>query len=149
MNNLNLEEFDAIVIGGGPAGLSAANQLVKEGKKSLLINSTTANGLGIGGLANEWHNQCAEFEDVDFNSLDNFSSWPISHMEYRAYAEKAKKMLGVEINHNNEITTKAESLTKDNFCIDEVETIISKKPNGKIYSQVHYKILLLQFMMAP
>ena len=127
MNNPNLEEFDAIIIGGGPAGLSAANRLVQEGKKSLLINSTTAKGLGIGGLANEWHNQCAEFEDVDFNGLDNFSSWPISYAEYRIYTEEAKKILDIEINLNNEIDTKSRNFIEDNFCIDEVETIISKK----------------------
>jgi hypothetical protein len=127
MNNPNLEEFDAIIIGGGPAGLSAANRLVQEGKKSLLINSTTAKGLPLGGLANEWDNQCAEFEDADFNSLDIFSTWPISHSEYRTYTEIAKKILGIEINHNNEVNTKTRNYFRDNLYIDEVETIISKK----------------------
>jgi hypothetical protein len=127
MSVLKLADFDAIVIGAGPAGLAAVNQLIHEGKKSILINATTANGYGIGGLANEWHNQCAELEEVDFEGLDNFSSWPISYSEYRKYTEKAKKLFDIEINKNNEASSRRRYLSQDDIFIDEVETIISKK----------------------
>ena len=95
MGFLKLADYDAIVIGAGPAGLAAASQLMYEGKRSILINATTANGHGLGGLANEWHNQCAELEEVDFEGSNNFFSWPISYLEYRKYTEKAKNILNI------------------------------------------------------
>ena len=95
MSILKLADYDAIVVGAGPAGLAAVSQLIYQGKKSILINATSASGYGIGGLANEWHNQCAELEEVDFEGLDDFSSWPISYLEYREYTEKAKKILNL------------------------------------------------------
>ena len=127
MGFLKLADYDAIVIGAGPAGLAAASQLMYEGKRSILINATTANGHGLGGLANEWHNQCAELEEVDFEGSNNFFSWPISYLEYRKYTEKAKNILNIEIEMNNEASNRRKNLSQDDISIDEVETIISKK----------------------
>lgn len=138
MRVLDLTDYDSIVIGAGPAGLAAVKQLIYQGKKSILINATTANGYGIGGLANEWHNQCAELEEVDFEGLDNFSTWPISYSEYRKYAEKAKKILDIEINKNNESSSKRLYLSQDDISIDEVETIISKKES---WEQIFFSTL--------
>jgi hypothetical protein len=132
MNSLELADYDAIVIGAGPAGLAAVSQLIFEGKKSILINATTANGHGIGGLANEWHYQCAEFEEIDLEGSDNFSAWPISYAEYRKYTEKAKKILGIEININNEVSKKYNNFSQLNLSVDEVETIISEKQKWEV-----------------
>jgi hypothetical protein len=132
MNSLELADYDAIVIGAGPAGLAAVSQLIFEGKKSILINATTANGHGIGGLANEWHYQCAEFEEIDLEGSDNFSGWPISYAEYRKYTEKAKKILGIEININNEVSKKHNNFIQPNLSVDEVETIISEKQKWEV-----------------
>jgi hypothetical protein len=132
MNSLQLTDYDAIVIGAGPAGLAAASQLISEGKKSVLINATTANGYGIGGLANEWHYQCAELEETDLAGSDNFSAWPISYAEYRKYTEKAKRILDIEININNEVSKKLHKFSQAELSIDEVETIISKKQKWEV-----------------
>ena len=127
MNSLKLTDYEAIVIGAGPSGLAAVRKLILEGKKSILINATTANGNGIGGLANEWHYQCAEFEEIDLEGLDNFSAWPISYSEYREYTEEAKSILGIKINKNNEPSGNCENLMEGDISINEVETIIAKK----------------------
>ena len=89
MVSLNLSDYEAIVIGAGPAGLSAAHRLVSKGARTLLINATIKNGQGLGGLANDWHFQCAELEEVDFEGTSDFSTWPISYFEYRKYTEIA------------------------------------------------------------
>jgi len=132
MNSLQLADYDAIVIGAGPAGLAAVSQLIFEEKKSILINATTANGHGIGGLANEWHYQCAELEEIDLAGSDNFSAWPINHAEYRKYTEKAKKILDIEVNINNEVSKKHNNFSQADLSIDEVETIISEKQKWEV-----------------
>ncbi|NLG81057.1 MAG: FAD-dependent oxidoreductase [Bacilli bacterium] len=49
------EDFDVIVVGGGPAGCTAAISAAREGAKTLLIEATTAlGGMGTNGLVPSW-----------------------------------------------------------------------------------------------
>lgn len=129
MNSLELSDYEAIVIGAGPAGLSAAHRLVSKGVRTLLINATTKNGHGIGGLANEWHFQCAELENVDLEGMSDLSTWPISHSEYRKYTELAKDILNIEVNKNNETLNNPLYSCAGKIQVEEVETVIAKKRN--------------------
>lgn len=127
MNLLNLTEYKAVVVGAGPAGLSASFRLVSKGIRTLLINSTTVDGQGIGGLANNWHFQCAEFEEVDLENDYDFTTWPINYSEYSEYAEIAKNILGVQINRNNSANDKYYCATKNKIKVENVETVIAKQ----------------------
>lgn len=127
MISSKLIDYEAIVIGAGPAGLSAAHRLVSKGVRTLLINATTKNGQGLGGLANDWHFQCAELEDVDFEGTSDFSTWPISHSEYRKYTELAKNILNIEVNKNNETLNNLTYSCADEVQVVEVETVIAQK----------------------
>lgn len=124
---LKLMDYKAIVIGAGPAGLSASSRLVSKGLKTLLIDSTTINGQGIGGLANEWHFQCAEFEEADLEGDCEFTAWPINYSEYRKYTEIAKNILGIEINRNNSTYSNHHHLGRNEIQVEEVETVIAKQ----------------------
>ena len=49
------DQWDIIVVGGGPAGCAAATAAAREGAKVLLIESTGAlGGMGTSGLLNAW-----------------------------------------------------------------------------------------------
>lgn len=49
------DQWDVIVVGGGPAGCAAATAAAREGAKVLLIESTGAlGGMGTSGLLNAW-----------------------------------------------------------------------------------------------
>lgn len=48
-------QWDVIVVGGGPAGCAAATAAAREGAKVLIIESTGAlGGMGTSGLLNAW-----------------------------------------------------------------------------------------------
>jgi len=50
-----LDEWDVIVVGGGPSGCAAAIAAAREGAKTLLIEGTGAlGGMGTSGLLNAW-----------------------------------------------------------------------------------------------
>ncbi len=50
-----IDTYDAIVCGGGPAGVTAAAAIAREGKKTLLIEATGAlGGMGTMGLIPAW-----------------------------------------------------------------------------------------------
>ncbi len=50
-----MEKFDVLVVGGGPAGCTAAIAAAREGKKTLLIEATGAlGGMGTMGLVPAW-----------------------------------------------------------------------------------------------
>jgi len=125
--SLNLSDYEAIVIGAGPAGLSAAHRLVSKGARTLLINATIKNGQGLGGLANDWHFQCAELEEVDFEGTSDFSTWPISYFEYRKYTEIAKNILSIEVNKNNKTLNNSTYSCADDVQVEVVETVIAQK----------------------
>lgn len=49
------DQWDIIVVGGGPAGCAAATAAAREGAKVLLIEGTGAlGGMGTSGLLNAW-----------------------------------------------------------------------------------------------
>ena len=49
------DEWDVIVVGGGPSGCAAATAAAREGAKTLLIEGTGAlGGMGTSGLLNAW-----------------------------------------------------------------------------------------------
>lgn len=49
------DEYDVIVVGGGPSGCAAATAAAREGARTLLIESTGAlGGMGTSGLLNAW-----------------------------------------------------------------------------------------------
>ncbi|NDV60748.1 FAD-dependent oxidoreductase [Bacteroides sp. 519] len=49
------DQWDVIVVGGGPAGCAAATAAAREGAKTLLIEGTGAlGGMGTSGLLNAW-----------------------------------------------------------------------------------------------
>lgn len=49
------DDWDVIVVGGGPSGCAAATAAAREGAKTLLIESTGAlGGMGTSGLLNAW-----------------------------------------------------------------------------------------------
>lgn len=49
------DQWDVIVVGGGPAGCAAATAAAREGARTLLIESTGAlGGMGTSGLLNAW-----------------------------------------------------------------------------------------------
>lgn len=62
-------EYDVIVVGGGPAGCTAAIASAREGRKTLLIEATTAlGGMGTMGLVPAW---CpfSDHEKIIYRSL--------------------------------------------------------------------------------
>ena len=49
------EEYDVIVCGGGPSGVTAAISAAREGAKTLLLESTGClGGMSTNGLVNAW-----------------------------------------------------------------------------------------------
>lgn len=49
------DDWDVIVVGGGPSGCAAATAAAREGAKTLLIEGTGAlGGMGTSGLLNAW-----------------------------------------------------------------------------------------------
>ena len=52
---LVVDEYEVIVVGGGPAGCTAAAASAREGAKTLLIESTASlGGMGTNGLVPFW-----------------------------------------------------------------------------------------------
>jgi hypothetical protein len=101
MNIEELKNIDAVVVGAGPAGLSCIKELVKLKKNTLLIFPNDQMESGIGGMANNWHSQCAIFDDYEFQNSENFKSWPISHHEYMKYINEVEEILEVKMKKNN------------------------------------------------
>lgn len=96
-----IENIDAVVIGAGPAGLSCIKELVKLKKNTLLIFPNDQINNGIGGIANDWHSQCALFDEYEFQNSEKFKTWPISVNEYMAYIREVEDILGIKMRKNN------------------------------------------------
>jgi len=110
-------EADLCLVGGGPAAISIALEMVASGKKVLLISGggwseTIANqdlhrGASVpagshepleenrrrqfGGASAAWGGRCIPFEPLDFRKRDWVpdSGWPFSYEELRPYYERA------------------------------------------------------------
>lgn len=113
-------KFDAIVIGSGIGGATAAHQLILSGKKVLLLEKGPAAsdqiklplwtemvtdvikkskfhpflGEGIGGSSRLYGMVMERLEARDFKA--NGGSWPSSENEWRPYFEEAEAIYGVK-----------------------------------------------------
>jgi hypothetical protein len=101
MNIEEIENIDAVVIGAGPAGLTCVKELIRLKKNTLLIFPKDDIDSGIGGIAKNWHSQCAIFDDYEFQNFDGFNSWPISINEYMDYIREVEEILEVKMCKNN------------------------------------------------
>jgi choline dehydrogenase-like flavoprotein len=113
-------KFDICVIGAGAAGLMLANELIRSGKRVLLLeggglrrwerrsqalNKTNIIGLpyagahsgrfrNFGGSTTAWAGQILKLEQIDFQTRDWVpgSGWPVSRAELEPYYAQAIEM---------------------------------------------------------
>jgi hypothetical protein len=121
-----IENIDAVVIGAGPAGLSCIKELLRNNKKVLLIFPDNSLNEGIGGLASQWHSQCAVLQENDLFNSDYFTNWPITHSEYFQYIKEIEQDLDIESNENN-FSKEIFNSENGKRSINEVKTIIGTK----------------------
>ena len=114
-----MENYDVIVIGGGPIGLIAAKEALRQNKKVLIIHkpenqehhySPDLSALpkeeldkarGIGGTANAWHGQAMRFPRQYF--IDHFKDskyW--TYERYLQISKEIEKIFGLKIENDNE-----------------------------------------------
>ena len=123
LNNLkNIDDnfFSVIIIGSGPAGISAALKLEKFKIKTLLIEAgnleMTADSVDFlkgnviaedyndisvrrarmfGGTSNLWGGHCNKFEK------NQFENWPIDYDELHKYEDQANKIFDLKFYHSD------------------------------------------------
>jgi choline dehydrogenase-like flavoprotein len=115
--------YDICVIGGGPAGITAAIELAERGSTVVLIESGTENydaatqrlsdakittqgshsvmdeavRRGLGGTSALWGGRCVPLDTIDFESHDftSCSGWPLDADDLAPYYLRACEILGV------------------------------------------------------
>jgi len=118
-----IENIDAVVIGAGPAGLSCAKELLKHGKKVLIIFPHDNLMENIGGMANQWHSQCAVLGDIELQNPNMFMNWPIKYEEYFDYIKEMEEILEIHVKANND-SQKILAIPENKCSINKVKTII-------------------------
>jgi hypothetical protein len=121
-----LENVDAVVIGAGPAGLSCVKELLRNDKRVLLIFPGNSINENVGGLASQWHSQCAVLQENDLRNPDFFLNWPITHDEYFQYIKEVEKDLEIESKKNN-FSKEILNIENGKRSINQVKTIIGTK----------------------
>jgi hypothetical protein len=127
MNIEELKNIDAVVIGAGPAGLSCIKELVKLKKRTLLIFPNDHLGSDVGGMANNWHSQCALFDEYEFQNPEIFKLWPISYNEYMEYVKEVEEILEVEMKANNYEEELLEVSKNGKIKVHSINSVIGTK----------------------
>lgn len=119
--SVRLGDYDTVVAGSGPAGLSLALRLVKNGQKVAVLeagglqysqqsqDNYLAGDMGyewapfvfnrlrfLGGTSNHWAGRCRPFDRFDFEPKSEYyeqTNWPISFDEVDQYLGDAKEIL--------------------------------------------------------
>ena len=120
LNNISDNFFSVIVIGSGPAGITAALKLEEQNIRTLLIEAgnleldpdsedflkgnviaedyydmSTRRARMFGGTSNLWGGHCNKFE------RNQFETWPIDYDELHSYEDEANKVLGLKFYHTD------------------------------------------------
>lgn len=77
-------EYDIIIIGGGPAGLSAASSIVRQDHKTILFDSGKYRNDGakhMHTVASWDHRDPADFRTASLADLERYGSVTVQHLE--------------------------------------------------------------------
>tara|TARA_X000000950_G_scaffold206135_1_gene248024 strand:+ start:4941 stop:6356 length:1416 start_codon:yes stop_codon:yes gene_type:complete len=126
--NYNIKEYDIVIIGSGPAGISIAQRLVNSnlkilvaegGDKQFTIESSNiykgevkgdpyydliASRLRyFGGTSNHWTGYCRTLDEHDFEYKDDYpiAYWPISKSDLDPYLKDACKIVEISSKFND------------------------------------------------
>ena len=122
-NNLSLKNYDVIIIGSGPAGISAALELSNSKKRIAVLEAGgekysefsqnfyegTAEGdkyfplsasrlRMFGGSSNHWGGWCRELDEIDFKKKQesDLFEWPINKKDLDPFLGKAQDILDLK-----------------------------------------------------
>ncbi len=136
--------YDICIVGSGPAGAFAANNLSKNNKKVILIDAgdkypssniknnfdlkrSKINGSidfgfseQIGGSSNLWAGQLSEMNAIDLEERTefNFLKWPFNQNQLAFYYDRVKKIIGFDENKYIYHDTHGIEL-REAICMDE------------------------------
>jgi GMC oxidoreductase len=121
---------EIIIIGSGPVALTAAFKAIQKKQKVIIISddlikkAPNSNNKkikrenrveGFGGLAKQWHFQCAILEESDFKNRSRPNNWQLSYNEYINSCREIENLLEIKV-------------PKDNIYLDKIENFkIGKK----------------------
>lgn len=124
LENLKEKEFDYIIIGSGPAGVTLCNEILKKSKKRILIierGNFSENKLlrifykflpvklesrvfAVGGTSNTWSNISSSFDESEMKqrwTKKNTNLWPLSYSELKKFYNKIDKNFGFNYEEKN------------------------------------------------
>lgn len=121
------EEVDVLVVGGGPAGFSAAVCAAREGAKTMLIEQTgDVGGVATTGLMSHWtgNTQGGFYEEILQRSADGHGEWDTAgfngNMRQVINPERLKTVMLQMLDESNVklrlYTFSSEAIVKDN-CV--------------------------------